>query len=66
MCLLPSHLDLAELDGEGFELCPFFYVYVLALKKCSASSTHYSKSPHFVQKYISIRVTFFLHMFRLS
>ena len=55
VCLLPSHLDLAELDGEGFELCPFFYVYVLALKKCSASSTHYSKSLQIVKKYLYIR-----------
>ena len=33
VCLLPSHLDLAELDGEAGALPFFFYVYVLALKK---------------------------------
>ena len=66
VCLLPSHLDLAELDGEALELCPFFYVYVLALKKCSASSTLYFNSRHFVQKYLYIKLTFFLHIFRVG
>ena len=33
VCLLPSHLDLAELDGEGFELCPFFLRLCAGIKK---------------------------------
>ena len=63
---LPIWIWLSWMEkASSFAL--FFYVYVLALKKCSASSsTHYFNSRHFVQKYLYIRLTFFLHIFRVG